>query len=160
MRNWSSLKFVVLPWLALMPLTGCAQNGGDGLLPQVGQISPDTYRAGGVYTLNAEELALDCKRLTGRMQVRILQARDASVRSSGSALARGTQAVVTPVFGGPNQGTDLAFDATRDRAYLEAMNKQLGAKNCATYDLEAEMRPRSIRDTPTPVPKGNAAKAQ
>jgi hypothetical protein len=68
------------------------------------------------------------------------------------------QSAVTPVLGGTTRGANTTADAARDRAYLEAMNKQLAAKNCATFDLDAEMRPRSIRDTPTPVPKPPAAK--
>ena len=139
---------------------GCTQNGADSLLPQVGQKAPDTYKPGKPYELTAEEKGLDCKKLTGRMQIRILQARDASVRTNGSALGRGMQSAVTPIFGGTTHGTDPDADAARDRAMLEAYNKQLAAKKCPTFDLDAEMRPRSIRDTPTPIPNTEAAKTK
>ena len=138
-------------------VSGCSQNGGNGLLPQIGQKTPDTYKQGQPYELTAEEKSLDCKRLTGRMQIRILQTRDASVKVNSSALGRGMQSAVTPVLGGTTYGADPAADAARDRAVLEAMNKQLAAKKCPTYDLDAELRPRSIRDTPTPVPNAEAA---
>jgi hypothetical protein len=36
---------------------------------------------------------------------------------------------------------------------LEAYNRQLAVKRCKTFDLEAELTPKSVRDTPTPSPK-------
>jgi hypothetical protein len=135
---------------------GCAQSGAQSLAPQVGQKAPDTYKPGQAYQLSKEELALDCKRLTGRMQIRILQARDASVRGGGTMAARGLQSVTTPIFGGTLHGADPAADFARDRAMLEAMNKQLAAKNCATFDLDAELQPRASGETPKPIPKSGA----
>ena len=134
-------------------LSGCAQGGVQSLLPSIGQTAPDTYKPGQPYQLSKDELALDCKKLTGRMQLRILQARDASVRGDSSALARTIQGTVTPFAGGATRGADRAKDAARDRAVLDAMNLQLASKNCATFDLDSELQPRSIRDTPAPVPK-------
>ncbi len=139
--------------VASLAAGGCETGGNSNLAPQLGQKLPDTYVAGQPYQLTKEELALDCKRLTGRMQVRILQTRDAEDRGGGSKIAQTAQSAIVPVFGGTSRGADAAADAARDRAYLEAMNRQLAAKNCATYDLDAEMQPRSIRDTPTPVPR-------
>jgi hypothetical protein len=136
---------------------GCAQGGAQSLLPQIGQTAPDKFNPGQPFQLSAEELALDCRKLSGRMQIRILQARDASVRGGGSTVARTIQSAVTPVSGGTTQGANASYDAARDRAVLEAMNRQLAAKNCATYDLDAELRPRPSRDTPTPVPKAEPA---
>ena len=78
--------------------------------------------------------------------------RDAETRG-GSKIAQAAQSAVIPVFGGTSRGADPAADAARDRAYLEALNKQLEVKNCATFDLDAELQPRPIRDTPTPVPR-------
>ena len=133
-------------------LGACAQ-GGASLAPQIGQKVPDSYKPGQPYQLSQEELSLDCRKLTGRMQVRILQVRNSGVRGGTTAVAQTTQSLVTPLMGGTTRGADPVADAARDRAYLEAMNKQLAAKKCATFDLEAELQPRSIRDTPTPVPK-------
>jgi len=135
---------------------GCAQGGAQTLTPQIGQKAPDTYKPGQAYQLTKEELALDCKRLTGRMQLRILQARDTNVRGGGTMAARGLQSVTTPIFGGTMHGADPVADFARDRAMLEAMNRQLAAKNCATFDLEAELQPRSSGDTPRPIPKPGA----
>lgn len=133
----------------------CAQNG-PSLAPQIGQKAPDTYKLGQPYQLSQEELGLDCKKMTGRMQIRILQVRDVSLRSNTSAASRTIQQTVTPVLGGTSHGADPVRDQSRDRAWLEAMNKQLAAKKCAVFDLESELRPHSIRDTPTPVPNPDA----
>ncbi len=149
----------LLSLLALGSVSGCSIGTGSDVLPQIGQKAPDTYRSGQVYQLTAEELKLDCKRLTGRMQVRILQIRDAGERDNGNAVARGLQSTLTPVLGGTTYGVDRQADFVRDKAVLEAMNQQLATKNCATYDLDAELRPRPLRDTPTPVPKGAAKQA-
>jgi hypothetical protein len=144
------VNFVVLAALAV---GACGKDGGASLAPTIGQKVPDTYVAGKPYQLTQEELGLDCKRLTGRMQVRILQVRDTEVRGGSSKIAQGAQAAVTPILGGATRGADAAYDHARDRAHLDAMNKQLAAKDCPAFDLEAELQPRSIRDTPTPVPK-------
>jgi hypothetical protein len=150
-----------LPLASLLVLAGaiaggCAQGDAQSLGPQIGQKAPDTYKPGQAYQLSKEELALDCKRLTGRMQIRIIQARDASTRGNGSMAARGIQSVTTPIMGGTLHGADPAADFARDRAVLEAMNKQLAAKNCNTFDLDTELQPRSSRDTPRPVPKAGS----
>jgi hypothetical protein len=97
---------------------GCAQNAE--LAPQIGQKAPDRYKLGQAYELTSEEKALNCKQLTGRMQVRILQTRDTLQRNDSSALGRGLQSATVPIFGGTTHGTDPAYDAARDRAMLEA----------------------------------------
>lgn len=147
-----------LPLSALLALgaaglAGCAQGTASSLAPQIGQKAPDTYVPGKPYQLSAEELSLDCKKLTGRMQLRILQIRDASIRTGSSNVARSAHGAALPLFGGTSRGVDPAADAARDRAMLEAMNQRLAGKNCPTFDLETELQPRSSRDTPTPVPR-------
>jgi hypothetical protein len=106
----------------------------------------------GAYQLSQEELALDCRRLTGRMAVRIVQIRDFQIRSQTSGLARTLQASVKPVFGdGSGGGTDPASQYARDRAMLEAYNQQLAARQCANFDLDAELAPGAT-EPPKPRP--------
>jgi hypothetical protein len=154
----------MLAALVAASAAACSQGGGEkgsspSLAPQIGQIAPDTYKPGQGYQLTKEEQGLDCKKLTGRMQVRILQARDASTRSTGSLAARTMQTAVTPVMGGTTRGASPSADNARDRAVLEAMNKQLAAKDCATFDLDNELQPRAMRDTPQPIPKAEPGTA-
>lgn len=108
------------------------------------------------YKLSDEELALDCKKLTGRMQVRILQIRGYQPGAKSTFVSRGLQAATTSVLGGTLEGTDPDSRYGKDRAMLEAYNTQLAAKGCATFNLEAELQPQPIGATPTPVAKAKA----
>lgn len=150
----NSTCFFLTILVAIVPVVagGCAPNGADSLMPQIGQKAPDRHKPGQAYELTAAEKGLNCKQLTGRMQLRILQTRDTVQRNDSSALGRGMQSAAVPIFGGTAHGTDPDADFARDRAVLEAYNQQLAAKKCPAYDLDAELRPRPVRDTPTPVP--------
>jgi hypothetical protein len=149
--------------LIALLIAGCAQalpGYSPDLRVQQNQAKAAKEAAGagrlepsGQYTLGPDELALDCKKLTGRMQVRILQIRDHNERSVGTGVARAAQQVAQPVFGGATYGARPDADVARDRAVLEAYNRQLAAKNCKTFDLDAELRPKPVRETPTPTAK-------
>lgn len=102
------------------------------------------------YQLNDKELKLSCKDLTGRMQVRILQIRDAVPANDGSALSRGMQGMAASIFGGSSAETDPGGQLARDRAQLEAYNRQLAAKKCKTFNLSDELRPKPVSETPRP----------
>jgi hypothetical protein len=93
------------------------------------------------------------------MQVRILQVRDQRERTLTSKTAQAIQSAIVPVLGGSPHGANPGDDFKRDKSWLEAFNAQLAAKKCPTYDLENELQPRSIRDTPTPVPNAGGAKS-
>lgn len=91
--------------------------------------------------LTKEELAMDCKKLRGRMHILILEVK-AQPAKSGSQVARTLQQGVTPVFGGATAGTEAADSRrARQRAVLEAYNKRLAQKGCSTIDLAAELNP-------------------
>jgi hypothetical protein len=87
------------------------------------------------------------------MQVRILQIRDYDQRKKASATSKLAQQVAGPLYGGARSGTDPEAEHRRDLAMLAAYNQQLAAKRCKTFDLEAELRPKPVRDTPTPTQK-------
>jgi hypothetical protein len=55
------------------------------------------------------------------------------------------------LYGGSPHGIDPDAEYRRDRALLEAYNRQLSAKRCKTFDLEAELTPKPVRATPTPT---------
>jgi hypothetical protein len=96
-------------------------------------------RTDGLYEMSAAEKAMDCKRLTGSMQIVIARLRDPYVRMEPSAAAAGSQKTVTPVFGGSALSADRDAVYARERAKLDAYNAELGAKNCKTLDIEAEL---------------------
>lgn len=99
--------------------------------------------------LGAEELALDCRRMAGRMQIRILELRGTGPSKGSSATAQGLQSAVVPIFGGTRHGADSAAERTGDLAKLRAMNAHLIAKSCPHYDLDAEL----AKAAGTPGPK-------
>ena len=114
----------------------------------------------GTYVLSPQELAYSCKQLTGTMQVRILQVRSYNAQNDPTLAARGMQIVATPLFGGTTTGINPQGQHRRDLAMLEAYNRRLAAKNCKTFDLEAELRKTDPADTPRPsVPKTPPSKS-
>jgi hypothetical protein len=60
------------------------------------------------------------------------------------------------MFGASSEGASPDARYAHDRAVLEAYNSQLEAKGCATFDLEAELRPGPAGETPTPVARPGA----
>ncbi len=108
--------------------------------------------------MSADEQALECKQLTGRMQIRILEIRDYNERNQTTLASRALQSGVAAVTGGSTAGIDPNGRYAKDRAMLETYNRQLATKGCKTYDLEAELRPKSYTETPaaTIKPAGGA----
>jgi hypothetical protein len=102
------------------------------------------------YQLSDEERKYDCKKLSGKMQVRILQMRGYDTRAKASSMARTTQAVATPIFGGTKEGLDPDGQYHKDRAMLEAYNRQLAEKKCKTFNIEAELA-KTDGSTPAPI---------
>jgi hypothetical protein len=114
----------------------------------------------GTYHLTEQEQKLDCKGLTGSVTVKILQMRDAGNRQRPSALAATAQTIARPLKGTTTHGVDIDADLRRDRARLETLNRQLSAKGCRTFDIEAELKPGNSnppRPTGEPRPKAKAS---
>jgi hypothetical protein len=145
--------------LASALVCGCASTPAD-VKPNLVSDAP-TPSAGmvtgtlpeGAYQLSAEELNYDCKRLTGTMQIRILQVRGYDSNKKASLAARGMQSLATPIWGGTKEGVDPDAQYRRDLAMLEAYNRQLANKKCRTFDLAAELN--TTADT-TPTPRAPA----
>lgn len=144
---------------ALLGLTGCAasvpdSNSTASLLTPVVATSSSTSSApskAGGYVLSTDEQNYECKQLSGRMQIRILEIRDYNERSQTSKVSQVLKSAVKPFFGGGTYGTNPGADYAKDRAMLEAYNTQLATKGCKTYNLDAELKPKDFRETPTVV---------
>jgi len=93
----------------------------------------------GHYEMSDNEKSLDCKRLTGSMQIAISRMRDGHGLDDRSAASSAMQSMVPSVFGGSSAGADRQADHARERAKLEAYNRHLASKNCQTVDIEAEL---------------------
>lgn len=144
--------------LGLSLLVGACAAAAPGYVPPTAKtekIKAAAPRGGGfdstgAYNLTDQEQGLDCKGLTGSMTIKIIQMRDAGNRAKPSAVAATAQGAMRPLFGGTTTGQSLEDDLRRDRARLEAMNRQLGAKSCAVFDIEAELKPGNTQ-TPKPL---------
>jgi hypothetical protein len=99
--------------------------------------------------LSDGEVKLDCKRMAGRMKIRILELRGGGTVRKGSGTAQGMQSVLVPIFGGTQRGADASADNQRDVAKLDAMNAILIARKCPYYDLEREL----AKDHSAPLPR-------
>jgi hypothetical protein len=153
------LRATVVVALVSALVCGCASAPAD-IKPNLVSDTPapsdgvvtGTLPAGG-YQLSEEELKYDCKKLTGTMQVRILQVRGYDSSKKTSAASRGIQTWATPIWGGTKEGVDPDAQYRKDVAMLEAYNRQLAAKKCKTFDLGAELN--TTTDT-TPQPRDPA----
>lgn len=134
------------------PATGPrAQPGGATTTASPPKSEPDPR---GV--LSAEELALDCRRMAGRMQVRILELRGGGPSKGASEFAQSLQSTVVPIIGGTSRGMSDAGDRSRDLTKLGAMNALLKQKNCPAYDLDAELAKPHSGSTPKLIRPGKA----
>jgi len=102
------------------------------------------------YQLTPDELAYDCRKLTGLMQIRILQVRGYDSERQASTASRSLQSLTKPIFGGSKEGMDPDGQYQRDVAMLRAYNYRLATKSCKTFDLAAEL---AATDDRTPVPR-------
>ena len=116
-----------------------------------------TIDASGRYLPSEAEQKFDCKKLNGRLQVRIMQLRaELTDPTQPSGASQVMQQVTNPalklMYGGASPyGTDRAAQLGRDRAQLEAYNGLLAAKSCPIYDLAAELRKKQSDPPPAPV---------
>lgn len=130
-----------------------------GVLAASFAVSASPPATGGeAYVLSPEEKEYDCKKLTGRMQVRILEVRDYAARDKSTKASHGLQTVVTGILGGSQRGTDPDGDYARDVAKLQAYNRQLAAKGCKSFDLAKDLQPKPVTETPVPAVAPAAAK--
>jgi len=93
----------------------------------------------GHYAMSEDEKKLDCKRLTGSIQISISRLKDPYFGQEASAAAGAAHKWVAPLFGGSSVGSDRQAEYARERAKLDAYNRQLAAKNCKTVDIDAEL---------------------
>ena len=147
LRDIGSARLLRVVLIASAGLAGCASTQQPSTASVLTPAAASTSASAG-YVLSADEQALECKQLTGRMQIRILEVRDYNERNATTAVSRALQSGVTSLFGGSTAGSDPQAQTAKDRAMLDAYNRQLAAKSCKTYDLDAELRQSDFRVTP------------
>ena len=131
--------------LAALMFSGCASTGkvakNDGQSDNPLAIRPlktGSFTSSGRYVLSADEKAQDCKRIRGKMGVRIVQLQRTGIVRDSSTLSR----KFGGFFGSSGQTLDAATTRKHDRAVLVAYNRLLASKNCPTFDLDKELAPR------------------
>lgn len=133
------------------------QGSTGGIVTAAG---PDAARAGtAAYVLSEDEKEFDCKQLTGRMQIRILEVRSSNPALASSGLSRAFQGASTAVFGGTKAALDPTGEHARDLAMIEAYNRELVAKDCRSYDLDLALSGSDTLPAPTIPPRAKAAAA-
>ncbi|MDX2287860.1 MAG: hypothetical protein NW217_03445 [Hyphomicrobiaceae bacterium] len=147
-----------IPRLAVLVLSGtlagCAQA-----LPTLPWTQQSPLEATGPYQLSSEERDLDCRKLTGRMQLRILQIRDFETQRQTTDLSKTAQGLAINVGGGTRYGIDPDGRYRRDIEILEVYNRRLAELKCRTYDLQKELATTDVKVTPKPVAPATPAKA-
>jgi hypothetical protein len=126
------------------------------IIPNFNQ--PDLSAKNSAYTLTAEDQKLDCKKLSGHIQIRIRQLRSTSVDKPTSGLSRTLQQAATPFVAGTTRGINPHGDNARDLGMIQAFNGQLKAKGCQAFNLDADLAPGATH-TPRPIPKPTHAKS-
>ena len=154
---------------ALVSLAGCstAPPAAPALVPAIAAAAKDpsaqplnfTTAAGPKapggdgpgYVLSDDDKALDCKKLTGRMQIRILDIRGSETRERTTLASRGLHTAGKMVFGGTNAGLNTDAQYAKDKAMLEAFNAQLVAKDCKSFKI-----PEALAGSGSPSPTVDA----
>jgi hypothetical protein len=116
------------------PLEGTGSKSSFGKPLESGDVG-----ANGRYEMSATEKEMDCKRLTGSIQITISRLRDPLGRKEPSAMSATAQKMATPLYGSSARTADRQGVYARERAKIEAYNAELAAKGCRTVDIEAEL---------------------
>ncbi len=140
--------FSVLMLAAVM--AGCASgvNSPDALsiAPAAG---PNDATATVAEVVTRDEPVFDCKKLTGRMQIRILEMRSFATSSQTSGLSRSMHAAGKTVIGGPSAGIDPKGEHARDYTALEQYNRQLVSQDCRSFDIQKSIASQDMPPQPT-----------
>jgi len=104
--------------------------------------------------LSEADVALNCKRMAGKIKIRLLELRSGGPSRSGSAAAQGIQSALTPIFGGTKRGADTQADASSDIARLRAMTEISKSRKCPYYDVDAELAQPATARSPQFVRAG------
>lgn len=149
--------------LAAVLMAGCAAGTlSQGYLPAEGPEPTSTAAVSATgstasdYKLTPEEAELDCKRLAGKVQLRILEVRSGLTPEESSTIARSLQAT-NAVFGGSTAGLNAKGERARQVAQLQAYNEQLASKNCRSFDIAKALASDETVPSPT-VPPRTAAR--
>lgn len=154
----SRLRF--LPLAALPLLAACAAaepgyNPGSFKEKKTGYVKQTGggHQPDGTYELTDQEKALNCKQLTGSIQIRLEQMRVHASRPRPSEVSAAMQKTARPFIHGSERGADPDADFARDKAQIVAYNDALKEKKCKSFDIETELKAAPGRGAPSARPR-------
>ncbi len=144
-------------FVAAALMAGCASGAPDttalNIAPAAG---PNDIPKAALSTVAAnaavvseDEPELDCKKLTGRMQIRILEMRTFATTSQTSGLSPSMHAAGKTMFGGASAGIDPKGEHARDYATLQSYNRQLISQDCRSFDIQKTLAGQDAPPQPT-----------
>lgn len=147
-------RTAVLIFFALSLLSGCASMSSSPTQSTSSlQNAPNEKK----YSLSEEELKLDCRKLTGRTQVRIMASRGADLKDAPSAASQTFGFLANSLLG---SNYNSVSQMSNDRLILEAYNKRLGELGCKSFDLDKELANRPSAPTPEPTIEEKSSESQ
>jgi hypothetical protein len=155
----------------LLALAGCAA-AMPGYVPDKGRLQLAKNKAAaksepqvatpvaadGSYVLSAKERGLSCRRLTGVLQIKILQYRSDVSGAPTSTIATVTEAAVAKPMAGGRVKPDSENEHARDRARLVALNELMIEKKCGRFDLATALDPANSATPELIKPEGKKKK--
>jgi hypothetical protein len=115
---------------------------------------------GSGYQPPIDEQKMNCKQISGRVQIMILQLRGYGDRKQASGFSRGLQSAFVGTVGTTAIGVDPDGAHAADLKKLQDYNQKLAGLGCKSYDLNYELQQTDPHETPAArVPAPKKAKA-
>ena len=148
MRFLTSLSLITL----IVPLTLAAGVGSSSIIASAYAKNNNWQDGdhGASYQAPIEDKKLNCKQLSGRVQVLILQLRGFDNRKQASGFSRGLQSAFSSTVGTSAKGRDPDSQHAADLQRLQEYNQRLAASGCKSYDLDYELKQTDPTASPTP----------
>lgn len=150
------LIFILLSALTAGGLGGCAagalSQGYDASSSTAITTAAGPADAAAPAPASAEDAEADCKRLAGKVQLRLLEVRNGLSPEESSLLSRSIQSAGA-VVGGSTQGLNTNTSLARELADLEAANNQLVQRNCRSFDIAKALTGEEIVPAASIPPK-------
>lgn len=152
---------------ALLALAGCAA-AMPGYVPDKGRLqlakdkaaakaepqAANPVAADGTYVPTTKERSLNCRRLTGVLQIKIQQFRAEMSRLPTSRITTATEAAMAKPMAGGHVKPDTDSEHARDRARLVALNELMIEKKCGRFDLATALDPANTATPEAIKPEG------
>lgn len=148
MRFLTSLSLITV----IVPLAMVAGVGSSSIIASAYAKNKTWHDGdhGAGYQAPLDDKKLNCKQLSGRVQLLILQLRGYDNRTQASGFSRGLQSIFSSTVGTTATGRDPAGQHAADLQRVRDYNQRLAAAGCNSYDLDYELKQTDPIASPTP----------